>query len=302
MKVLVTGATGFLGKALADALAARGDVVVPVVRRPPGADEVGLDLNRRTLDTSRLPGGRLEGLDAAVHLAGAPIFTRWTAKHLEQIRSSRVTVGDLVARAIAELDEPPAVLVSGSAVGIYGDRGDEELDESSATGSGVVADLCRSWEAASSPAAAAGIRVALIRTGIVLGRGGILAVQLPLFKLGLGARLASGRQWTSWISLADEVAVIVRAIDDPQLSGPVCATAPNPVRNAELTEAIAEAVGHRARLTVPSVAMRMALGSGPADELLLASQRVLPVRLGAIGFRFEHEHVADALKVTVGPL
>ena len=155
MKIVVTGASGFIGGAVSRALRARGDEVYAVVRRPPRNGEVGVDLARRQLDTSLLPGGSLEGVDAAVHLAGAPITARWSAKRLEEIRASRVSLGDIVARSLASLEDPPAVLVSGSAVGIYGDRGDEVLDETSAEG-WVSADLCRSWEAATRPAAERG--------------------------------------------------------------------------------------------------------------------------------------------------
>ena len=212
MKIAVTGASGFIGSALVRALRERGDEVYPVVRHPPGHGEVGIDLARRHLDTSRVPGHSLEGIDAAVHLAGAPITTRWSAKRLEVIRSSRVAVGDLLARSLALLERPPAVLVSGSAVGFYGDRAEEMLDETSPQGTGVLAELCRSWEQASAPAAERGIRVVTIRTGIVLGgtggaEGGILAAEVPIFKLCLGARLGDGRQWTSWIALDDEIAV-----------------------------------------------------------------------------------------------
>jgi uncharacterized protein (TIGR01777 family) len=289
MRILVTGSTGFIGSALVAALRGRGDEVYPVVRRPPGPGEVGIDLPGRRLDAARLEGKSLEGIDAAVHLAGAPITTRWTPKHLENIRSSRVAVGDLLARSLAVLERPPAVLVSGSAVGVYGDRGDEVLDEQSSPGTGVLADICRSWEACTAPAAERGIRVVLVRTGIVLGgpdsaEGGILAAELPLFKLGLGARLGDGRQWTSWVALDDEIAVLIRAIDDSGLSGAVNSTSPNPVRNAELTDAIASAVGRRSRLFVPSPALRLGLGRGAADELLLASQRALPRRLLEAGY------------------
>jgi len=302
----MTGSTGFIGSALDRALRGRGDEVYPVVRHPPGPGEVGIDLPGRRLDASRLVGGSLEGIDAAVHLAGAPITTRWTPKHLENIRSSRVAVGDLLARSLAALERPPAVLVSGSAVGIYGDRGEEVLDEQSSPGSGLLADLCRSWEACTEPAAERGIRVVVVRTGIVLGgrggaEGGILSAELPLFKLGLGARLGDGRQWTSWVALDDEIAVLIRAIDDGGLSGPVNSTAPNPVRNAELTDAIAGAVGRRSRLWVPSAALRLGLGRGAADELLLASQRVLPKRLQQTGYSHVYEHLSDALAAALEP-
>jgi len=306
MRIAVTGASGFIGGALVRALKERGDDVYPVVRRPPGPGEVGIDLVGRRLDTSRLPDDGLEGIDAAVHLAGAPISTRWSAKHLEDMRSSRVAVGDLLARSLAALERPPGVLVSGSAVGIYGDRGDEVLDETSAQGSGLLADLCRSWEASTAPAAERGVRVVTVRSGIVLGGhggagGGILAAEVPVFKLGLGARLGTGRQWTSWVSLDDEVAVILRAVDDPGLAGPVNSVSPNPVRNSELTEAIAGALGRRARLGVPAAVLRLGLGRGAADELLLASQRVLPGKLSGVGYVHAFPDISGALAAALRP-
>ena len=304
MRVVVTGASGFIGSALVRALRKRGDDVYPLVRRAPGQGEVGIDLVSRRLDTSRLPSGSLEGIDAAVHLAGAPITTRWSAKRLERIRSSRLTVGNLLARSLASLENPPAVLVSGSAVGFYGDRGEEVLDETSPQGAGVLAELCRSWEQSTAPAAERGIRVVTMRTGIVLGgaggaEGGLLAAQVPIFRLGLGARLGNGRQWTSWVALDDEIAVIIRAIDDSELSGPINSTAPNPVRNAELTDAIAHALGRRSRLVLPATILRLALGRGAADELLLASQRVLPAKLSATGYVHAYGDLGEALSAAL---
>jgi len=306
MRVAVTGATGFLGSALVRALEGRGDEVYRVVRGAPARGEVGIDLAGRRLDTSRLSGEGLEGIDAAVHLAGRPIATRWSAKHLEDIRASRVAVGNLLTRSLASLQRPPAVLVSGSAVGIYGDRGDEVLDETSAQGTGVLADICRSWEASTEPAAERGIRVVTIRTGIVLGGNGgdksrILAAQIPVFKLGLGARLGDGRQWTSWVALDDEIAVLLRAIDDSRLVGPVNSVSPNPVRNAELTDAIAGTLGRRSRLAVPATVLRLGIGRGAADEVLLASQKVLPKKLTDGGYVHAFAHLSDALAAALNP-
>jgi len=306
LRVAVTGSTGFIGGALVRALRERGDEVHPVVRHVPGPGEIGIDLPLRRIDASQLAGRSLEGIDAAVHLAGAPITRRWSPKQLEAIRSSRVAVGNLLAQSLGSLRHPPGVLVSGSAVGIYGDRGEEVLDETSPQGSGVLADLCRSWEACSAPAAEGGIRVVTIRTGIVLGgrggaEGGILAAEVPVFRLGLGARLGDGRQWTSWVALDDEIRVLLRAIVDAELSGPVNSTAPNPVRNAELTESIARALGRRARLAVPPTVLRLALGRGPADELLLASHRVVPRKLTDAGYVHAYEHLEDALAAALKP-
>ena len=304
MRVVVSGASGFIGGALVRALHERGDEVYPLVRRAPGQGEVGIDLVGRQLDASRVPGGSLEGIDAAVHLAGAPITTRWSPKRLERIRSSRITVGNILARSLASLEHPPAVLVSGSAIGFYGDRGEELLDETSPQGTGVLAELCRSWEQSTAPAAERGIRVVTIRTGIVLGgaggaEGGILAAQVPIFRLGLGARLGDGRQWTSWVALDDEIGVILRAIDDSELIGPVNSTSPNPVRNAELTDAIARVLGHRSRLVLPATLLRVALGRGAADELLLASQRVLPAKLVGAGYVHVHGDLGGALSAAL---
>jgi len=296
MRVLVTGSTGFIGTALAGALSARGDEVVRVVRSAPRTGDAVIDLSKGTVDASRVEGATLDGLGAAVHLAGTPVIGRWTARRREEIRSSRIAVGDVLARTLAALSKPPAVLVSGSAIGYYGDGGEAELDESSRNGAGYLAEVCRAWEAATSPARSAAIRTVMIRTGIVLGpAGGALAPQLKLFRLGLGGRLGSGRQWTSVISLADEVRAILRAIDDAELSGPINATSPTPLRNADFTAELARAVGRSAPFAVPAPLLRMALGAGPANEMLLASQRVAPRRLLDAGFDFEHEDAAAAL-------
>lgn len=307
MRVLVSGSTGFIGRQLVARLRGRGDEVIPIRRSAagtrPGAGvgpgEVGLDLERGQLTTEHLTDGTLEGVDASIHLAGAPIIGRWTEARRRAIRQSRVEAGRIIAEHLADLDNPPAVHVTGSAIGYYGDGGNDELDEDSAPGKGFLAEVCRDWEAAAEPAEAAGIRTVAIRTGIVIGRGGALGPQLPLFKLGLGGRLGSGRQWVSWISLDDEVSAILTAIDDSTLSGPVNATSPNPVTNADFTTALARAVHRPAVLPVPAAALRLALGAGPAEQMLLASQRVLPRRLISVGFPFARPTIDAALAVAV---
>ncbi|MGB7549276.1 MAG: TIGR01777 family oxidoreductase, partial [Terracidiphilus sp.] len=196
---------------------------------------------------------------------------------------------------LAGLRRPPRALLVASAVGIYGDRGNELLDESSAPGTGFLADLCRQWEAAAEPAVEAGIRVVHLRFGVVLGPGsGALAQMLPLFRLGLGGALGSGRQWMSWISLADAIAAILFALETPALAGPVNLTAPHPVTNAEFTRALARQLRRPAFLPAPAFALRLALGQ-MADEALLASTRAVPGRLMEAGFRFAHPTVSEAL-------
>lgn len=299
MRILLSGASGFIGRELAKRLGERGDVVVPVTRRPPRPGEVGVDFAAGRLDCSQLPGGTLEGIDASVHLAGAKIATRWTSRTREEIRSSRVTLGHLIARSISLLERRPHVHLTGSAVGYYGDRGDEILDEGSSFGTGFLPDLCRAWEDAAAPAEDAGIRVVAVRTGIVLGRGGLLGEILPLFRLGLGGRLGRGRQWISWISLEDEVSALLHLLDDGNVEGPVNLTSPAPVRNAEFTAALGRVLHRPALLGIPAQALRLALGRGPADELLLASQRVEPRQLQASGFTFAVADITEAFAAAV---
>ncbi|MDA8298100.1 MAG: TIGR01777 family oxidoreductase [Actinomycetota bacterium] len=300
MRTLVSGASGFLGTALVARLRAEGHEVHRLVRSAPNGTDVLIDLDARQVDDTRLPGG-LGAIDAVLHLMGEPITpARWGPSKRERLRSSRITSTDLVARALAQHGAPGSVLVCASAIGIYGDRGEEVLDEDSGGGDGFLADLCRSWECAADPARAAGIRVVHLRTGLVLGRGGgLLGAQLPAFRFGLGARLGSGQQWNSWIALDDEIAAMLHAMTCEQLAGPCNLVAPAPVRNRELTDAIAAAVGRRAFLAVPTIAIEAAIGRRNAHELALASQRVLPKRLLTTGFSYRAGDLATALHLAL---
>jgi uncharacterized protein (TIGR01777 family) len=298
MRVVVSGASGLVGASLTAALRARGDEVSALVRRPPAAGEARWDPAAGSIDA-----GALEGADAVVHLAGAGIGDkRWSTQRRREIETSRVESTSLLARTMAGLVRPPATMVSASAVGIYGDRGDEELTEDSGLGTGFLARVCRAWEDATEPAATAGVRVVRLRSGVVLsGHGGALARQLPLFRFGIGGRLGSGRQWLSWISLPDEVGAILHALDEPALRGPVNATAPLPVTNVDFTHALGRAMHRPSVVAVPGFALRIALGSGMASEMVLASQRVLPTRLAATGYSFEHTRIDVALAAALGP-
>lgn len=291
MNVLVTGSHGLIGTALVQALQLGGHKVRRAVRGPATPPDVTWDIPSKYIDTKALA-----GVEAVVHLAGEGVASkRWTAAQKQRILRSRVDGTCLLAEALADLDRPPAVLVSGSAVGYYGDRGDEELTEDSSPGDDFLSGVCQEWEAATAPAAEAGVRVVTIRTGIVqTARGGALRKQLPLFRLALGGRLGSGRQWVSWISLADEIGVILHALRRDSLHGPVNATAPEPVTNAEFTKALAAAVRRPAVLPVPRAALSIALGREMAASLL-ASQRVLSTRLQADGFTFRHASIQDGL-------
>jgi len=236
----------------------------------------------------------LEGLDAVVHLAGAPIARRWTPKSKKEIRRSRVMGTTLLARAILSLNKRPAVLVSSSAVGFYGDRADEILSERSGPGTGFLAEVCRAWEGATDPASEAGVRVVHLRTGVVLSPdGGALAKLLLPFRLGLGGPVGNGRQWMSWIGLTDMVRSIRHAVAG-EVRGPVNAVAPNPVTNAEFARELGRALGRPAFFRLPAVALELVFGK-MARETLLASQRAHPARLQETGFVFDEPFLAGAL-------
>jgi uncharacterized protein (TIGR01777 family) len=298
VRVAVSGSSGLIGTALCRALVGRGDEVVRLVRRPPGPGEAAWDPAAGRVDE-----GALAGTDAVVNLAGAGIGDRrWTPGRRRELVASRVDATSVLARALAAAGERPRVLVNASAVGVYGDRGDELLDETSAPGSGFLADLCRRWEQATAPAAEAGVRVLCVRSGIVLSAaGGALGRQLSLFRLGLGARLGSGRQWVSWISIQDEVGVLLHVLDHDDLHGPVNAVAPGAVTNRQLTAALGRVLRRPAVLAVPAPLLRAALGRELADEALLASQRVRPAVLERSGYRFAHPDLDGALEALLAP-
>ncbi|WP_018654891.1 TIGR01777 family oxidoreductase [Actinomadura flavalba] len=294
MKVTVSGASGLIGAALARSLRADGHEVRRLVRREPSApDEV------RWTPGEHVDPAAVDGVDAVVHLAGAGIGDRpWTSARKREIYASRVSGTRTIAEAVARAAAPPRVLVSGSAIGYYGATGDRAADEGAPRGTGFLADLVADWEDAAAPAAGAGVRVVLPRTGIVLDRsGGLLGKVLPLFRLGLGARLGDGRQWTSWITLADEVAAL-RFLLDNDVSGPVNLTAPHPVRNADYTREVGRALGRPAKLAVPAFVLRAALRDF-ADEGPLISQKVVPARLEEAGFAFAHPELPDALRAVL---
>ena len=300
MRVLVSGSHGLIGNALVCTLRTRGYEVGRLVRRytksPAGPADVSWDLGSGTVDTRAM-----EGADALVHLAGASLARRWSSAHRERVRDSRVDGTSQLASALAHLDRPPAVMVSGSAIGYYGDRGDEEVTEDSEPGTGFLADLVRAWEAATAPAEKVGIRVVHLRSGIVQSAaGGALGKQLPLFKLGLGGQLGPGRQYVSWIALADEVGAILHAITHDRVKGALNATAPNPVTNADYTRVLGAAVGRPTLLRVPSPVLSLAFGPEMARETVLISQRVRPARLEATGYQFRHPDLAGALDAALG--
>jgi uncharacterized protein len=292
MDVVISGSHGLIGTALIPALQAAGHRPIRLVRGEPKGDEVKWDPLATTIDSASL-----EGCGAVVHLAGAGIGDkRWTSAYKTELVESRTKGTSTLAGALSGLSKKPAVLVSGSAIGIYGNRSDEELTEASKVGSGFLSDLCVKWEAATAPAAAAGIRVANIRTGIVLStKGGALKKQLPIFKLGLGGRFGSGKQWQSWISLDDEVRAIMHLIT-ADVSGPVNLTAPNPVTNGEFTKTLGAALKRPTPFPIPSFGPKLLLGAELVQNLLLDGQKVMPSTLSASGFTFNHPTLPVALK------
>jgi uncharacterized protein (TIGR01777 family) len=284
MKLLLTGAGGFLGSALAASLGREGHRVLRVSRGVPrGPDDVRWDPVAGTID--REP---LEGADAAVHLAGESVGERrWSDAQKARIRDSRVAGTRLLAGAIAALARPPRVLISASGVGYYGDRGDELLNESSVRGRGFLSDLAQAWEAETAPAEARGVRVVRLRIGMVLdGAGGALPRLIAPFRLGLGGPLGSGRQWVSWIALDDLIAAVRHVLANDALAGAVNAVSPQPVTQRDFARALGRALHRPARLAAPGFALRLLLGRERADALLLASQRAVPERLLETGFGF----------------
>lgn len=291
MRVAITGATGMVGIALSRALRAQDHAVLSVSRRQVSGG-VRWNPERREIDIDAL-----RGTDAVVHLAGENLASgRWTARRKRQLQDSRVPATRWLAGTLATRTPGPRVLISASAIGIYGDRQDEMLTEDSSLGNDFLARLAADWEAAADPARQAGIRVVHPRFGMILSpTGGALAKLLPPFRLGLGGPLGNGRQWISWITIDDVVAGIQHVLTTESLHGPFNFTTPHPVRNLEFVRALGEAVHRPAVIPLPAVALRLAFGE-MADAILLASQRVMPTRLEASGYRLQHRQIVPALR------
>lgn len=298
MDIAVTGSTGLIGSALVAHLRSKGHRVLRLVRSAP-TDGPDTDTAKWDPAAGTIDAGALEGIDAVVHLAGESIAERrWTPEQKERIRSSRERTTTLLTTTLSALASPPRTLLSGSAIGIYGDTGATVTDETGPLGSDFLASVCIDWEEAARPAAEAGIRTVFLRTGIVLSaEGGALAKQLPFFKFGLGGKLGSGRQYQSWISLDDHIAATTWLLDG-KTSGPVNLTAPEPVTNAEFTKALGRQL-HRPTTIIPLIGPRTLYGRELVDALLLTSQRVVPKVLLDGGFRFTHTKLEDALQQLV---
>ncbi len=286
MRITITGGTGFIGRELVRQLKSRGDEVRLLSRNRPPYQWDPL--------AGPPPREALEGADAVVHLAGETVSQYWTSSAKQRIRQSRTKGTQNLVMGLSQMAVPPRVLVAASAVGFYGDRGEEMLDESSLPGNGFLPEVCQEWEDASNSAARLGIRVVTKRTGVVLHpSGGALAKMLLPFKLGLGGRFGSGLQWMPWIHLADQVGIILYSIDDEALSGPVNTSAPNPVTNREFVRSLARALHRPAILPVPAFALKLVLGE--MSEIVLASQRVLPSALMQAGYQFQFPQLDSAL-------
>ncbi|MGY0062463.1 TIGR01777 family oxidoreductase [Streptomyces sp. LZ34] len=295
MRIAITGSSGLIGTALVRSLRTDGHEVVRLVRRAPRAeDEVRWDPKRQWVDAEGLA-----GCEGVVHLAGAGIGDhRWTDAYKKELRDSRVLGTAAVAEAVASLDTPPRVLVSGSAVGFYGDTGERMVDESAPPGEGFLAGLCQEWEEAAAPAQEAGVRTVFARTGLVVaGEGGAWGRLFPLFRLGLGGRMGSGRQYWSFIALDDHITALRHLLTTEDLVGPVNLTAPEPVTNREVTAAMGRVLGRPTLLSVPAPALRLALGEFSGD--VLGSVRAVPRRLLDSGFSFAHPGIDEALRAAL---
>jgi uncharacterized protein len=296
MRVLIAGASGLVGSALIPALEAEGAQVTRLVRSSAGAGEIEWHPNNDQIDTTQL-----EGFDAVINLAGENIAAgRWTDEQKRKIRDSRVNGTRLLSEAIAGLKQRPAVFLCASATGIYGDRGDDTLDEQSASGGGFLAGVCREWEQATEPAVQAGVRTVTLRFGPILAReGGMLAKLLTPFKMGMGGKVGSGKQYISWVAIDDVVSAIKLALNDASLRGPLNIVSPNPVTNEVFTKTLGHVLSRPTALAMPAFAVRLAFGE-MADEMLLTSQRVLPKKLNDAGYAFQQPELEGALRKHLG--
>ena len=295
--ILISGASGLLGTAAHRHFLAGGHRVTTLVRREPnGPHEIRWDPARSILDPDSVG-----GFDVVIHFSGAGIGdARWTARRKELLRSSRIDSTRLLCRSLAASGAPPRVLLSASAIGWYGDRGDELLDEDSSRGEGFLADLCRDWEAATGAADDAGIRVVHLRTGLVLSAtGGVLGPLLPIFRLGAGGKIGDGSQWMSWITIDDYVGAL-GALIDGDVAGPVNLVGPAPVTNMEFTKALGAALHRPTALTIPRFAIEARMGKEAAAETAFVSQRVVPKRLSSIGYEFRDTTISTAVERLLG--
>ena len=295
MKIAITGATGLVGSQLSPFLSTCGHDVVAISRGPPGPGTIHWDVETKQIDAAAL-----EGLDVVVHLAGENLASRWTLEKKRKIRDSRVEGTQFLSEQLAKLQQPPKVLVCASAMGYYGDRGDELLSESSPAGRGFLAGVCKAWEAAADPAREARIRVVHARFGLILSpRGGALKTMLLPFRLGLGGPIGNGRQYWSWISLDDVVESLHHLILHEQIAGPVNICAPRPVTNYEFTKTLGKVLGRPTVLAVPKFAVRTTLGE-MADEMLLSSMRMEPQVLQETGYEFRDVDLELCLRKLLG--
>jgi uncharacterized protein (TIGR01777 family) len=297
MNVLISGASGLVGSALIPALVARGDRVIRLVRHPaePGAPEIEWHPG------ARLDPEALEGFDAVIHLAGESVFGRWTAAKKKAIYDSRVGGAQTLSDAIAGCQRAPQIFLSASAIGYYGSRADEPLDEDSSHGEDFLAKVAREWEGATAAARRAGTRVINLRFGVVLStQGGALKKMLPPFRFGLGGRIGSGKQWFSWISIVDAIGAILFALDQERVRGPLNLVAPSPVTNGEFATTLGRVLHRPAIFPVPIFIPRLVFGKEMTGQTLSASQRVIPAKLAAAGYNFRHPELEAALRALLG--
>ena len=296
MKILVSGSHGLVGKALIGSLESSGHEVLRLVRSTPKPGEIEWHPNQDAMDEARL-----EGFDVVINLAGENVAGgRWTEDQKRKIHDSRVNGTHLLSEAMAKLEKRPRVFLCASATGFYGDRDDEVLDEHSDSGGGFLAGVCREWEMATEPAVAAGVRVVNLRFGVILAReGGMLAKLLTPFKMGMGGKVGSGKQFISWVAIDDVVSAINLALNDETFRGPLNVVSPNPVTNEVFTKTLGHVLSRPTALAMPAFAARLAFGE-MADEMLLSSQYVVPKRLSDAGFEFKYPELEGALKKYVG--